>query len=113
MSYGIEPDKDPIQPRGASTVTIVVDGAQMTGVLGQTLAGVMLSAGVVAWRRTSLGDRPRGVFCGIGVCFDCVAVVNGLADVRVCQRRANEGDVVTFHRAMPHSSHDETKDNER
>jgi hypothetical protein len=106
MSYSIDPERDPVRPRDASTVTIVVDGAEMTGVLGQTLAGVMLSADVVAWRRTSFGDRPRGVFCGIGVCFDCVAVVNGLAEVRVCQRRARDGDVVTFHRALP-SSHDD------
>jgi hypothetical protein len=101
VSYGIAPDVDPIQPGSASPVTITVDGAPVTGVLGQSIAGVMLSAGVVAWRRTSLGDRPRGVFCGIGVCFDCVAVVNGLADVRVCQRRARDGDVVTFHRVLP------------
>jgi hypothetical protein len=113
MSYGIEPDKDPIHPHDASAVTIVVDGAQITGVLGQTLAGVMLSADVVAWRRTSFGDRPRGVFCGIGVCFDCVAVVNGLADVRVCQRRAHDGDVVTFHRALPSSPDDASEGDAR
>jgi hypothetical protein len=104
VSYGIAPDADPIRPGSASPVTITVDGALVTGVLGQSIAGVMLSADVVAWRRTSLGDRPRGVFCGIGVCFDCVAVVNGLADVRVCQRRARDGDVVTFHRVRPSAS---------
>jgi hypothetical protein len=113
MSYGIDPREDPIRPRDSSTVTIVVDGAAMTGVLGQTLAGVMLSAGVEAWRRTSLGDRPRGVFCGIGVCFDCVAVVNGLADVRVCQRRARDGDVVVFSRVLSSPSDDETNRSER
>lgn len=104
MTYGIDPAEDPIGPLAASTVTIVVDGAAVTGVLGQTLAGVMLSAGIEAWRRTSFGDRPRGVFCGIGVCFECVAIVNGLTDVRVCQRRAREGDVVSFHRSMPLST---------
>ncbi len=109
MSYGIDPDEDPVRPLAASTVTIVVDGVEMTGVLGQTLAGVMLSAGVEAWRRTSFDDRPRGVFCGIGVCFDCVAVVNGLTDVRVCQRRAREGDVVEFHRSIPISARDDER----
>jgi D-hydroxyproline dehydrogenase subunit gamma len=106
MSYGIEPSADPIRPGNTRPVTITVDGSPVTGVLGQTLAGVMLSAGIEAWRRTSALDRPRGVFCGIGVCFDCVAVVNGLSDVRVCQRRAEEGDVVMFHRVLPSSAHD-------
>jgi len=112
MTYGVAPEEDPIQPLDAKTVTIVVDGTEMTGVLGQTLAGVMLAAGTVAWRRTSLGDRPRGVFCGIGVCFDCIAVVNGLADVRVCQRRARDGDVVTFHRVIASTSNNATMDGE-
>ena len=66
----------------------------MSGLLGQSLAGVILASGRLGMRRTSAGDRPRGVFCGIGVCFDCMAEVNGLRDVRTCQRRAVDGDVV-------------------
>ena len=34
------------------------------------------------------------MFCGIGVCFDCIAEVNGERDVRLCQRRAKDGDIV-------------------
>ena len=95
MSYGIEPSADPIRPGNTRPVTITVDGSPVTGVLGQTLAGVMLSAGIEAWRRTSALDRPRGVFCGIGVCFDCVAVVNGLSDVSLPapRGRGRRGDV--------------------
>nr|WP_276514252.1 2Fe-2S iron-sulfur cluster-binding protein [Actinomadura citrea] len=37
---------------------------------------------------------PRGVFCGIGACFDCLLTVNGVRDVRACRRRARDGDVV-------------------
>ncbi|MFE7992088.1 2Fe-2S iron-sulfur cluster-binding protein, partial [Streptomyces shenzhenensis] len=31
---------------------------------------------------------------GIGVCFDCLVTVNGLGDVRACQRLVADGDVV-------------------
>ena len=79
---------DPIGPRAATNITITCDGLTIKGVLGQTLAGVMLANDVVAWRATSFTNRPRGVFCGIGVCFDCLVVVNGQRDVRACQRRA-------------------------
>ncbi len=106
-AHSVDPEKDPIRPGSTNVVTIVVDGASVTGVRGQTLAGVLLSAGYVSWRGTSRGDRPRGLFCGIGVCFDCVAVVNGLSDVRVCQRRADDGDVVTFQSDHPDSSVEE------
>jgi predicted molibdopterin-dependent oxidoreductase YjgC len=77
-----------------SSVRITVDGDPLTGETGQTIAGVMLAAGRRSWRQTTSG-APRGVFCGIGVCFDCLVTVNGTPDVRACRRRAQNGDVVT------------------
>lgn len=79
-------------------VTISVDGVPVTGRAGQTIAAVLLAAGETSWRTTSFGEAPRGLFCGIGVCFDCVVEVNGLADVRACLRRAHDGDVVARQR---------------
>jgi predicted molibdopterin-dependent oxidoreductase YjgC len=73
---------------------ITVDGAALAGVQGQTIAGVLLASGRRAWREGPSG-APRGVFCGIGVCFDCLVTVNGERDVRACRRRAHDGDVVT------------------
>jgi hypothetical protein len=73
---------------------IVVDGEPVDGVTGQTIAGVLLAAGRRSWRQAPSG-RPRGVFCGIGVCFDCLVTVNEARDVRACRRRARDGDIVT------------------
>lgn len=83
------------------TVTITVDGVPVSGRAGQSIAGVLLAAGEHAWRTTSFGNAPRGVFCGIGACFDCVVEVNGLADVRACLRRAHDGDVVVRQHIAP------------
>jgi len=92
----LRPEHDPIAPAPAPAVTITVEGAALSGVTGQSIAGVMLAAGHLAWRTTAAGRRPRGVFCGIGVCFDCLLTVNGVRDVRACQRVARDGDVVEF-----------------
>ena len=78
----------------SSPLTISVDGMPTDGRPGQTIAGVLLTSGHSAWRRTSRASAPRGLFCGIGVCFDCLVTVNGDRDVRACQRRAHDGDVV-------------------
>jgi predicted molibdopterin-dependent oxidoreductase YjgC len=75
-------------------LTISVDGEPVAGVAGQSLAGVLLAAGRVSWR-TAPSGAPRGVFCGIGVCFDCLVTVNGERDVRACRRRARDGDTLT------------------
>ncbi|MHB8335404.1 MAG: (2Fe-2S)-binding protein [Acidimicrobiales bacterium] len=92
----VPPATDPIEPAASTSITILVNGERRTGVLGQTVAGIMLAADTLTWRTSPVGGRPRGVFCGIGICFDCLVVVNGQRDVRACQRRARDGDVVEF-----------------
>lgn len=77
-----------------TAIQITVNGEPVTGRAGQTIAAVLLAAGHRAWREAPSG-APRGVFCGIGVCFDCVLTVNEVPDVRACLRRAQDGDVVT------------------
>lgn len=74
------------------SVRIRFDGAELTGRDGQTIAGVLLGSGRRSWR-TAAGAE-RGVFCGIGICQDCIVTVNGVADVRACQRTACDGDLV-------------------
>ncbi|MEW2359389.1 (2Fe-2S)-binding protein [Spirillospora sp. NPDC029432] len=80
--------------RTETPLTITVDGEPLDGVAGQTIAGVLLASGRRSWREGPSG-APRGVFCGIGVCFDCLVTVNGARDVRACRRRAADGDTVT------------------
>lgn len=93
---------DPIRPAEPTPVTITVDGEQLSGVAGQSIAGVILANERLGFRRTSVHDTPRGVFCGIGVCFDCLVVLDGVEDVRACQRRASDGDIVaTQHHRLP------------
>jgi aerobic-type carbon monoxide dehydrogenase small subunit (CoxS/CutS family) len=72
---------------------ITVDGERIEGIAGQSLAGVLLAAGRLGWRRTASSAR-RGVFCGIGACFDCLVTVDGERDVRACRRPAYDGAVV-------------------
>ncbi|MFJ5840621.1 (2Fe-2S)-binding protein [Streptomyces shenzhenensis] len=75
-------------------ICVTVDGERLDARQGQTVAGLLMSRGRVSWRTTAGTGRPRGLFCGIGVCFDCLVTVNGLGDVRACQRLVADGDVV-------------------
>lgn len=79
-------------PRG-QTVTITVDGMPVAAREGQSVASALLAAGRRAWRRT-LNGQPRGLFCGIGLCFDCLVTVDGTPNVRACVTAVVEGMVV-------------------
>jgi predicted molibdopterin-dependent oxidoreductase YjgC len=91
----LPPERDVVRPAPAPSISVSIDGEPVEGLEGQSIAGVLLGSGRLAWRTTAAGRRPRGVFCGIGVCYDCLITVNGLRDVRACQRVAADGDVLT------------------
>jgi predicted molibdopterin-dependent oxidoreductase YjgC len=71
-------------------VEVVVEGRPVTAYLGETFATVLLAEGHLATRRT-VGGSPRGVFCGMGVCFDCLVVVDGVPNTRACVTWVREG----------------------
>ena len=77
---------------------ITVDGEPHDVPEGRTIAGALIAAGRVSWRSTRNGGLPRGAFCGIGVCFDCLVVVNDVPDVRACRRFPVDGDTVRTQR---------------
>ena len=61
---------------------------------GQSIGAALIAAGYRSWRTTRHGGAPRGIFCGIGVCFDCLVTVNGQASQRACLTEARYGDRV-------------------
>ncbi len=67
------------------------DGRSIPFEDGDTVASALLRAEIVAFRR-SLGDAPRGLYCGIGLCFECELVVDGVP-ARACQEPARESTV--------------------
>ena len=93
MSPRLVPGRDDRVGRRDLPVRITVDGDPVEGVAGQSIAGVLLGSGRPTWR-TGVSGGGRGVFCGIGVCFDCLVTVDDERDVRACQRRARDGDDV-------------------
>jgi predicted molibdopterin-dependent oxidoreductase YjgC len=78
----------------AEPVSFSFDGTPMTAEPGQTVGAALLAAGIRSWRSTRSGGRPRGLFCGIGACFDCLVDVNGDRAVRACLVVVRDGDVV-------------------
>jgi aerobic-type carbon monoxide dehydrogenase small subunit (CoxS/CutS family) len=64
-------------------ISIHLNGKPVTAYLGESVATVLLSEEIVAMRTTTLGE-PRGIFCGMGVCFDCLVVVDGKPNTRAC-----------------------------
>ena len=70
------------------------DGKTLEGYEGEPIASALRVAGVMAHRYTAKKHEPRGVFCAIGRCTDCVMVVDGKPNVRTCITPLAEGMTV-------------------
>jgi aerobic-type carbon monoxide dehydrogenase small subunit (CoxS/CutS family) len=72
-------------------VSFTFNGEIFKGSEGQSIAAALMTAGVRELRKTRFDDKPRLIFCGIGICFDCVVVVDGVANQRACLVEISDG----------------------
>src|SRR5690349_10657650 len=80
------PDMRPAGP----PVRIHFDGLEIEALPGETVAAALAAADIVALRHARSG-APRGPYCGMGACFDCLVTVNGRPNQRACLTRVTPG----------------------
>ena len=88
-------------------IRFYLDGKEMYGYEGDTIAAALMAAGVTTHRHTRKKGTPRGIFCAIGRCTDCVMVVDGQINVRTCITPLKEGMQVQTQYGL--SAREETK----
>lgn len=79
--------------RAVAPACLSFDGEMVEALPGETLAAALAAAGILAFRRTEKGT-PRGLWCGMGACFDCIVTVDGKPGQRACLVKARDGMVV-------------------
>jgi predicted molibdopterin-dependent oxidoreductase YjgC len=94
-------DRDPRGLRRGRGVTFSFDGASIDAFEGETIGTALLAGGTRALRVTRVAGAPRGMFCAIGACHDCLVTLDGAGPVRACLTPVTEGAQVTTHRLVP------------
>ncbi len=79
-------------------VRITVDGRPVTARAGETVAAALLAHGLKACRTTAISGAPRGPYCMMGVCFDCLVTVDGVGNRQGCLTLVREGMAVETQR---------------
>ncbi|MEY3665912.1 MAG: hypothetical protein RLZZ153_2094, partial [Pseudomonadota bacterium] len=72
---------------------IQVDGHSCDAIEGETIAAAMQANGIVRFRKSRDGGY-RGLWCGMGSCFECVVTVDGRVGVRACLEKVADGQNV-------------------
>ena len=75
-------------------IEVQLNGQPVIAFDGETIAAVLLAEGRRVIRHTHRTGQPRGVFCGIGICYDCLVAVDGVPNVRACLTPVAQGMVI-------------------
>jgi predicted molibdopterin-dependent oxidoreductase YjgC len=78
------------RPNGGD-LTIWFYGLAVSARAGDSVAVALLAAGVTVTRTTAVSGAPRGPYCMMGACFECLAEVDGRPNVQICMTGAREG----------------------
>ncbi|MEL0106161.1 MAG: (2Fe-2S)-binding protein [Rhodospirillaceae bacterium] len=73
------------------TVTITFEGEQLVVPAGETVAGAISIADNGHTRTTPVTGAPRRAYCLMGVCFECLMVIDGRSDQQACMVTVRDG----------------------
>lgn len=87
-----------LDPDGA-TVEFTFEGAPIAAQAGDSIAAALTAAGIFDLRDSVVSGAPRGIFCMMGTCFDCLVEVDGVPNRQACMTPATAGLKVRRQRA--------------
>jgi len=65
-------------------LAVVIDGVAARAQEGDSVAAALLAAGRVTCHTTTVSGAPRAPYCLMGVCFDCLVTIDGVANRQAC-----------------------------
>lgn len=86
------------QGGNSQTVRLTFEGHPVTAPAGASVAAALVAAGIVTFGSRPMSEAPRGAFCMMGSCFDCMVEIDGVANRQACMETVRDGQAV---RRMP------------
>ncbi len=80
-----------LAPDDVETVTLDYEGRSLEVRRGLTVAAALLQAGIKSFRDTPVSGSDRGPFCMMGICFDCLMVIDGMSNSQACMTEVKDG----------------------
>ena len=78
-------------PEERGKLSFTFDRQTISAREGDSVAAALMAAGVRALRNTPVSRAPRGPYCLMGVCFECLVEIDGVQNVQSCMVEASDG----------------------
>jgi predicted molibdopterin-dependent oxidoreductase YjgC len=81
----------------ADKIQVEIDGQAISAYVGETVAAVLMVSGSRTFTQTNAYNLARTLFCGMGVCHQCLVTVDEIRDVRACMTKVHPGMKIETH----------------
>lgn len=72
-------------------VQIIVNGQPVVAYEGELVSTALHAEGIRIFNLKHQTGKPAGIYCGMGVCYECLVTVNGVPNTRACQTTIENG----------------------
>jgi D-hydroxyproline dehydrogenase subunit gamma len=93
-------------------VRISFEGQSLDAREGDSVAAALMAAGESVFRTTPVSSSPRGPYCLMGVCFECLVAIDGRPNMQACMTQVRDGMQVARQRGARSVSEDMSGDSE-
>ncbi len=66
-------------------IEVVVNGRKVAAFAGELVSTVLQADGQSIFAHKTTTGRASGLYCGMGVCYECLVTINGEKNIRACQ----------------------------
>jgi predicted molibdopterin-dependent oxidoreductase YjgC len=73
---------------------VTIDGQPVEAYAGETVAAVLMVSGHFAFQQHETTGLPASLFCGMGVCFNCLVTIDGVPNLRACVTPVTAGMII-------------------
>ena len=75
-------------------INFYLDGKSISAYEGESVTAAIFALGKRDLRVSANLSEKRSLYCGMGVCYECVMTINGIPNTRSCQTLVKEGMIV-------------------
>ena len=78
----------------ARKVVFTFEDQQIEARAGDSVAAALIANGIRHLRDSVVSGAPRGIYCMMGACYDCLMEIDGMPNRQACMTEAIDGLVV-------------------
>ena len=76
--------KLPFVNRGKA-IEVFINGEKIIAYEGELVSTVLQAEGISVFNHKHKTGKPSGIYCAMGVCYECLVSVDNVPNIRACQ----------------------------